>query len=131
VARNLCLLIAFTCSLAAADEGFWFSYKIVTQDKLVVFEERNISPQMQIVDTKKYTKLCRLDIAKKQHQSTQHFLNESFDTLLECFYPMKSIVVNHTLVELNGMIERTALTIIPTKFTVDFKDDFANIKAIK
>jgi len=130
VARNLCLLVAFTCSLAAGD-GFWFSYKIVTQNKLVVFEERNISPQMQIVDTKKYAKLCHLNIAKKQYQSTQHFLNENFDKLLECFYPMKSIVVNHTLVELKGMIERTSLTITPTKFTVDFKDDFANIRTIK
>lgn len=130
MARNLCLLIIFACSLAA-NEGFWFSYKVVTQNKILVFEERNISPQMQTVDTKKYNHLCLLDITKEQYQSTQYFLNENFYRLLKCFYPMKSIVVNHTLVELKGMIERTSLIITPTKFTVDFKDDFANIRTIK
>jgi hypothetical protein len=130
VARNFCLLIIFTCSLYAS-ENFWFSYKIATDNKQVVFEERNISPQMQTVDANDYKFFCKLDIKKKQYESTQHFLNRNFDKLLDCFYPMSSKVVNHTLIETKGVIERTVLTITPTKFTVDFKDDFANIKTIK
>jgi len=86
---------------------------------------------MQSVDLKEYNSLCQLKIKKKQFQSTEHFLNENFDKVLECFYSMSTTVVNHTLVETKGVIERTVLTIIPTKFTVVFKDDFANIKTIK
>ena len=130
MARDFCLLIIFTCSLFA-NENFWFSYKIATDNKVIVYEERNISPQMQSVDVKEYKSLCQLNIKKKQYQSTEHFLNENFDRVLECFYSMNTKVVNHTLIETKGVIERTVLTIIPTKFTVDFKDDFANIKTIK
>ena len=130
MARNFCLLIIFTCSLFA-NENFWFSYKTAIDNKVIVYEERNISPLMQSVDMKEYKYLCQLNIKKKQHQSTEHFLNENFERVLECFYHMNTKVVNHTLVETKGLIERTVLTIIPTKFTVDFKDDFANIKTIK
>jgi len=98
---------------------------------MIVYEERNISPQMQEVDKNDYKSLCQLDAKKNKYQSTEHFLNENFDSLLECFYPMSTKVVNHTLIEMKGVIERTVLTITPTKFTVDFKDDFANIKTIK
>lgn len=86
---------------------------------------------MQSVDATQYTHLCQVDILKKQYQSTQHYLNENFDKILSCFYHMNTQVVNHTLIETKGVIERTVLTITPTKFTVDFKDDFANIKTIK
>ena len=86
---------------------------------------------MQAVDTREYKPLCQLDVKKKKYQSTSHYLNENFDDVLECFYCMSTKVVNYTLIETKGMIERTVLTIIPTKFTVDFKDDFANIKTIK
>jgi len=130
VARNFCLLIIFTCSLFA-NENFWFSYKTAIDNKVIVYEERNISPLMQSADMKEYKYLCQLNIKKKQYQSTEHFLNENFERVLECFYHMNTKVVNHTLVETKGVIERTVLTIIPTKFTVDFKDDFANIKTIK
>lgn len=86
---------------------------------------------MQIVDKPEHKLLCQLNVVKKQYQSTEHFLNEHFNKLLECFYPMSTQIINHTLVETKGVIETTVLTIIPTKFTVDFKDQFANIKAIK
>jgi len=83
------------------------------------------------VDMGEYKSLCQLDIKKKQYQSTTHFLNENFDKLLKCFYPMSTKVTNYTLIETKGVIERTVLTIIPTKFTVDFKDDFANINVLR
>ena len=130
MARNFCLLIIFTCSLFGR-ENFWFSYKIATENKTIVYEEKNISPQMQSVNKKKYKHFCKINSLKKQYQSTQHYLNENFDKLLICFYPMNTQVVNYTLIETKGVIERTVLTIIPTKFTVDFKDDFANINIIK
>jgi len=130
VERNFCLLIILACSLFAS-ESYWFSYKIVTQDSMMVFEEKNISPQMQIIDKNDYEHLCRVDDRRKMYESEEHFLNRNFDKLLTCFYPFSSTVVNETLVETKGVIERTQLTIIPIKFTVDFKDDFANINTLK
>jgi len=130
VERNFCLLILFTCSLFAS-ENFWFSYRIATDNKQLVFEERNISPQMQSVDADKYKFFCKVNVKKEQYESTQHYLNKNFDKLLDCFYPMSTKVTNYTLVEMRGIIERTVFTIIPTKFTVDFKDDFANINTTK
>ena len=130
MARNFCLLIIFACNLFA-NESFWFSYKIATQNRIIVYEERNISPLMRIVDIEEYELLCQLKIKKTPYQSTENFLNENFNELLPCFYRLSSQVVNHTLVETRGVMEKTVLTIIPIKFTVDFKDDFANIKTIK
>ena len=86
---------------------------------------------MQTIDAKKYKFFCKIDVKKKNTQSIEHFLNENFDKLLDCFYPMSSKVTNYTLIETKGMLERTVLTIIPTKFTVDFKDDFANINILR
>lgn len=130
MARDFCLLVIFASCLSAS-EGFWFSYKVAVQNKEIVYEERNISPFMKAVDAKQYKLLCRLDIAKKQSNSTEHFLNENFNRLLSCFYSMNSHVVSYTLVETKGVMERIVFIIAPTKFTVDFKDDFANIKVIK
>lgn len=74
-----------------------------------------------------YKSLCKIDAIKTKYQSIEHFLNQNFDKLLFCFYPMSTQVINKTLVESKGMDERSILTITPTKFTVDFKDEFANI----
>lgn len=76
-----------------------------------------------------YTPLCKLDIPKKEHQSTQQYLNKHFEELLSCFYPMRTQVYDKTLVELNGVAENNVFTILPTQFTVDFKGKFAIIKA--
>ena len=127
--RNFCLLILFTCSLYAS-ESFWFSYKIATQNKTIVYEERNISPSMQLSFNDEYNFLCKIKTTKKKFQSTKHFLDEHFDKLLTCFYPMSTQVFDKTLVELKGVDENSVLVVIPIKFTVDFKDEFANISVL-
>ncbi len=86
---------------------------------------------MLVSSPDKYKLLCKINTPKKKHQSTSHFLNEQFDQLLTCFYPMSTQVFNKTLVELKGVDESIILTIIPTKFTVDFKDEFANINVLR
>ncbi|MBL0687263.1 MAG: hypothetical protein JJV95_04175 [Sulfurospirillum sp.] len=130
MARNFWLLTIFTCGLFGA-ESFWFSYKVATENRTVVYEERNISSLMQVVDVKKYKFLCQLDVSKKKYRSAEYFLNKNFDKLLECFYPMSTNVVNYTVIETKGIIEKTVLIIIPTKFIVEFKGQFANIKTIE
>ena len=128
--RNFCLLILFSCSLFGS-ENFWFSYKVATENKILVYEERNISPFMQDSEVSEYKSLCRIDAIKEEHQSTEKFLNQHFAKLLTCFYPMSTQVINKTLVELKGMDESSVLTITPTRFTVDFKDEFANINILR
>jgi len=130
VERNLCLLILFTCSLFSY-EDFWFSYKIVTENRVIVYEERNISPHMIETENRKKTFLCKVNIKRKKYQSTKHYLNKNFNKILPCFYPMGTKIVNKTLVEMKGIFERTEMIIIPTKFTVDFNDQFANISLLK
>lgn len=86
---------------------------------------------MQDSEKLAYQQLCKIDTTKKESQSTIIFLNKYFDKLLTCFYPMSTQVHNKTLVELKGIDERSTLTITPTKFTVDFKDEFANINVLR
>lgn len=78
-----------------------------------------------------YKQQCKIDFAKKDSQLTIDFLNEHFDHLIACFYPMSTQVHNKTLFELEGMSEKSILTVTPTKFTVDFKDEFANINVLR
>jgi len=130
VERNFCLLILFTCSLFSHDD-FWFSYKIVTENRAIVYEERNISPLMNIVTQREKTFLCNVDIKRKKYESTSHYLNENFNKILPCFYPMSTKITNKTLIELKGVFERTELIIVPVKFTVDFNDQFAIINLLK
>ncbi len=130
MARDFCLLILLTCSLFGA-ENFWFSYRTEIRNKIIIFEERNISPQMQEVNPKDYKYLCKIDTPKKKYQTTEQYLNENFDKLLTCFYSMKTKISNFTLIRTGWISERTLLTVVPIKFTVDFKDDFANIRTIK
>lgn len=86
---------------------------------------------MQDSEVSEYKSLCRIDAIKEEHQSTEKFLNQHFAKLLTCFYPMSTQVINKTLVELKGMDESSVLTITPTRFTVDFKDEFANINILR
>lgn len=124
--RNFCLLIFFTCSLYTS-ENFWFSYRVDTQNKIIVYEEINISPLMQIFSDDKYSFLCKIDAKKTKYQSTKSFLNEHLEKLLSCFYPMSTQIFDKTLTTLNGVNESSVITITPTKFKVDFNDEFANI----
>ncbi len=44
---------------------------------------------------------------------------------------MSAKVENYTIIKIDGVLERTVVTIAPVRFTVDFKDDFATIEVIK
>jgi len=73
---------------------------------------------------------CRVKTVKHQYESTIHYLNRNFNKLIPCFYPYGTKIVNRTYLELKGIDERSVLTIPPIKFTVDFKDQFANINIL-
>lgn len=128
--RNFCLLIACSFSLLA-NENFWFSYRGVNENQQIVYEEKFISPHMDYTKKLQPEFLCQIDIKKEKYQSTYNYLSENFDKLFECFYPMSTRVNNIGYIETKGILERVEITILPTQFTVDFKDEFANISVLR
>ncbi|MBE0492564.1 MAG: hypothetical protein IBX44_10010 [Sulfurospirillum sp.] len=130
MARNLCLLVcAATATLAS--ESFWFSYQITTTNQIMTSEERNISPAMMQQNSLKQYYLCKIPNTKKPLQTSLDFLNNTYETLLECFYPEKSRIAFYSQIQTQGMLEENELTILPQRFTVDFKDEFAIINTLK
>lgn len=125
--RNLCLLILF-CSSLLASEDFWFSYRVITEDKYVVYEEIYISPRMTVSLQKSPFYTCNTQIKKKSNQSTAILLNQHFDEVLACFYAQDTRLVANTTVTRRGVREIIEFTVLPTSFTVDFKDQLAIIK---
>lgn len=83
------------------------------------------------ITSKKSERLCSLKLKKQKHQSTHDFLNENFFKILPCFYKMNTQAINQTTVESKGVLEKSTIIINPVKFTVDFKDQFANINIVK
>lgn len=129
--RNFCLLILLTCNLFA-NENFWFSYRVVTENKEIIFEERNISPLMEYSKESSVSHLCSVAIKKvNKYEPILDVLNKNYNKILPCFYPLSTKMTNRTYVENGGVLETTELIILPVKFTVDFNDQFANINLLR
>jgi len=131
VARAFCLLIVIGLfQTLFGGELFWFSYKIVTSNSVAIYEEKNITPVM-IPFEGKSQKLCTLPLQKPNHISTHQFLIQHFDTLLPCFYPLAVHLLSWNERDSKNAVDQVELIIQPVHFTVDFKDEFATINAIR
>lgn len=129
MARTFCLLIGLTQALFCSDL-FWFSYKIVTVNGLVVYEQKNIAPVM-IPYEGKAQKLCSIKLSNTQNFPKEQFLRKHFDDILPCFYQLSSHLLAWDDQYLKHGNDRIELVIEPVRFTVDFKDEFATINAIR
>ena len=129
MARTFCLLICLSQALFCSDL-FWFSYKIVTANGLVVYEQKNIAPVM-IPFEGKTQKLCTVALPNPQHLPKEQFLRKHFDDILPCFYQLSSHLLAWNEQYLKHGNDRIELIIEPVRFTVDFKDEFATINAIR
>ncbi|MDD2383147.1 MAG: hypothetical protein PHN18_03065 [Sulfurospirillaceae bacterium] len=131
MARNLLLLIigCLTPSLFGS-EHFWFSYKVVTVNSVVVFEEKNISPIM-VPNPAKTQFICTIALKEDKKFSTVELLKKHFDTLIPCFYSSKSHLISWDERSLKTSNDRIEMVIEPTYFTVEFKEEFATIRAIR
>ena len=127
--RNLLLLALFFSSIIGSDT-FWFSYKSVTLNKALIYEEKNISP-LTIPYIGKHTSTCRVKIKSRNYTSTLQCLDDNFYKILPCFYKTTSKVTSQSQVTLFGIRDEVELIIAPVRFIVDFKDDFANITILK
>jgi len=129
VERNLLLLIIFS-SIIFGSDTFWFSYRSVTHNHTLVYEEKNISP-LTIPFNGKKSSTCRVQINKSGYNSSLKYLNDNFYKILPCFYASAAKVTSQSQTTLDGVRDEVELIIVPTRFIVDFKDDFANIIILK
>lgn len=130
MARTLCLLILGATQALFCSDVFWFSYKIVTANGLVVHEQKNIAPVMVPYEGKSQ-KLCTLELSNAQNLPKEQFLRKHFDEILPCFYQLSSHILSWNEQHLKQGSDRIELVIEPVRFTVDFKDEFATINAIR
>jgi len=129
VERNL-FLLTFLYGIVLGSDAFWFSYRSVTLNHALIYEEKNISP-LTIPFSGKKTFACRVKIKKSTHISILKSLNDNFYKILPCFYSSVAKVTSQSKTTLKGSRDEVELIIVPTRFTVDFKDDFANISILK
>lgn len=130
MARNFCLLILWLHQSLIGGELFWFSYKIVTANSKVIAEEKNISPVMIPFEGKSQF-LCKLPLKKTKEEPLNQFLVKHFDEILPCFYPLSTHLISWNEQRLRQASDRIELIIEPVRFTVDFKDEFATINAVR
>jgi len=129
VARTFCLLIGLA-QLLYCSELFWFSYKIVTVNSVVIHEEKNIAPAMIPYEGQKQF-LCKLPLQNSSNLPKDAFLRKHFDTILPCFYQRSTHLLSWDEQYHKHSNDRIELVIEPVRFTVDFKDEFATINAIR
>ena len=126
MARVVCLLIVLFGQLFGSD-AFIFSYKGITANQLLVYEEKNIASVMQNNEQNLPTKKCQLPLKYDFKSSKEGFLKNHFDLLLGCFYPQRTHMLSWGEHHAHIARDRVEFIVLPTRFTVDFKDEFATI----
>ena len=130
MARTFCLLILGVTQALFCSDIFWFSYKIVTVNSLVIYEQKNIASAM-IPYEGKLQELCTIELTNPLNLPKEQFLRKHFDDILPCFYQISSHLLAWNEQHLKHGNDRIELVIEPVRFTVDFKDEFATINAIR
>ena len=125
----LLVLLGFSTSLFSS-ERYWFSYKVVTVNGAVIFQEKNITPIMTPFNEVSRT-MCEIPLSYNSKLPKEQFLNENFDKLLPCFEGQPSHMLSWNEYHLKANNDRVEHIIEPVRFTVDFKDEFATINAIR
>ncbi len=74
---------------------------------------------------------CRAKIDIKNCNSKLDCLNHNFYKILPCFYKASAKITSQSQSTLHGLKDEVELILTPTRFIVDFKDDFANITILK
>jgi len=130
VARTFCLLILGVTQALFCSDIFWFSYKIVTVNSLVIYEQKNIASAMIPYEGKAQT-LCTIELSNPKNLPKEQFLQKHFDTILPCFYQLSAHLLSWDDQYLKHGKDQVEIVIEPVRFTVDFKDEFATINAIR
>ena len=73
---------------------------------------------------------CKLKIKKDKNVSVLEVLNRNFYKILPCFYKVAVKVTAMSTNTLYNLKDEAEMIITPTRFIVEFKDDFANITVL-
>ncbi|MDX1809747.1 MAG: hypothetical protein R3331_09430 [Sulfurospirillaceae bacterium] len=131
--RNLLLLVLLLSQFYGSDT-FWFSYRSVTSNNALVYEQKNISPLVipfPVPISAHGNSKCKVKVVTKPHMTSLNILNKNFDKILPCFYKSNVVITSHSTISTNGINDVVEIVIEPVRFIVDFKDDFANITILK
>lgn len=129
--RNFFLLIyllLFNTFLVAYD-AFSYSAKITTHNHIVTHQEFSLSPLMIQKNSWDNTQksFCKINKKKLESETAYNYLLASNSSLLECFLGKEIRVYGYDNYKQKLADTNTHFFIRPIRFTVDFKEDFANI----
>ncbi len=127
--RDFLLLILFSVVSLFGGDAFWFSYRSVTSKQALIYEEKNISPLMIEKDFEK-SFTCKVKLKNLSSETALERLNDNFYDILPCFYRVAVKVTSQSENSIYNQNDTTEMIITPTRFIVDFKDDFANITVL-
>ena len=130
MARTVCLLILGATQALFCSDVFWFSYKIVTVNSLVIYEQKNIASVMVPFEGNTQP-LCTIALSNPLNLPKEQFLRKNFDVILPCFYQLSAHLLSWDEQYLKHGKDQVEIVIEPVRFTVDFKDEFATINAIR
>lgn len=125
--RNLLLLVLSTFLFGG--DSFYYWAKITTKNSVVVRQEFSVSPIMNKEKLTNNTKqfLCTIKQKKTNNQTSYDYLQKAQSQLFECFLGQNLKVYGYDDYKQKLMDTSTIFFIHPIRFTVDFKEDFANI----
>lgn len=128
MARNFFLLVLLSAFLNGY-ECFSYSAKVSTKNNIITYQEFSLSPLMVQEGFWKNPQktFCKIHQKKLDNQTTYDYLLSVNSALLECFTTKDVKVYGYDDYKQKLMDTNTIFFIHPIRFTVDFKEDFANI----
>ena len=127
--RNFLLLILLLFSPLVSGEQFVFSARISTDNHLLRTQEFSISPLMVPLHVKGES-LCTLTVKREKDESTKAYLFRNENELFECFLKENVHVYDDVFQSRYLAQTTTHIKVLPVRFTVEFKDEFANISLL-
>lgn len=129
MARNFCILILLIVNIFGSEEFILWA-KISTQNHQINYEDFAISKAMVLTGVKDEF-LCEIDEEKNKKDTALEYLNLHKDKLFECFVSQKFRIQEYYkhYYTPRGISLRTItdLTLLPIRFTIEFKPNSAII----
>ncbi|MGP1485305.1 MAG: hypothetical protein ACTTJC_04310 [Campylobacter sp.] len=127
MARNF-LLLTILISLSFSSDDYVIWAKIFTQNNQVVQEKILISQAVALKGLK-YDFLCELQHKKDENQTTLQYLEIYKNSVFDCFESANFKVEDYTTKDKENININTTITMTPIRFTIEFKQNSAIIKA--
>ena len=106
-----------------------FSARISTDNHVLKSQELSLSPLMvPLENSLKY--VCQIKQKKEKNETAFTYLTRHKEALFECLLGEKVYLYDDTIQSMLLAQTTTHLKVLPARFTVEFKDEFANISLL-